>query len=191
MTVSVLVKIRGIAPLLQNAFEPDFENEDATRTTLVQRGTPKEQAEARCYRDSENFLFFPGAAIARMVREAGANHKLKGSRRSVKWVVPSSVIVDSEIIHILDEKGKRCKEFEVDRRPVTIPATKGRIMRYRPRWDKWRAAFVLSIEEDMLPVDLVQQLVEEGGRRIGVGDYRPEKGGPFGRFALDSWETIK
>jgi hypothetical protein len=35
---------------------------------------------------------------------------------------------------------------------------------------------------------MIHQLFEEGGRRIGIGDFRPERGGPYGRFAIVSWE---
>lgn len=186
----VSVNIRGISPLLQHAFGVEFENPDPNRLVLVQHGTPREQAEAVTYRDDEQQVFFPGAAIARLLREAGTNHKLKGSRRSVKFVVPSAVLVPEDHIHVLTKNGERREDFEVDSRPVTIPSTKGRIMRHRPRWDDWTAEFTLEIDPTVLPVDLVHQLLEEGGRRVGIGDYRPEKGGPFGRFEIVHWKVI-
>jgi hypothetical protein len=80
-------------------------------------------------------------------------------------------------------------DFEVDARPVTIPATKGRIMRYRPRWDAWKMRFGLEIDEDMLALDDAQMLLTEGGSSYGIGDFRPEKSGPFGRFVIESWQV--
>lgn len=86
----VTVTVQGISPLLQHAFGAEFESEDVARIQVLQRGTPREQAEAVVYRDAaDGTCYFPGAAIARLVREAGSNHKLKGSRRAVKFVVPS------------------------------------------------------------------------------------------------------
>jgi hypothetical protein len=187
----VAVNIRGISPLLQHAFGAAFENEDATRTQVIRHSAPREQAEAVTYRDDDRNVYFPGASIARMLRESGTNHKLKGSRRSVKFVVPSAVLVPEDHIHILTKDGERREDFEVDSRPVTIPSTKGRIMRHRPRWDDWTAEFSLEIDPSVLPVDLVHQLLEEGGRRVGIGDYRPEKGGPFGRFEIVSWSVVR
>jgi|SRR5208282_825938 len=186
----VAVTICGTSALLQHAFGAAFENEDAARTQVVQHGVPREQAEAACYRDDDQKCFFPGAAIARLLREAGTNHKLKGSRRSVKFVVPSAVLVTDDRIHILTKDGELREDFEVDSRPVTIPSTKGRIMRHRPRWDDWRAEFSLEVDPTVLPLDLVHQLLEEGGRRVGIGDYRPEKGGPFGRFEIVTWQIV-
>ncbi len=189
----VSVEIRGLSPLLQHRFGEEAEQADSkpTRTVTVGYGTPREQAEKAVYRDQAGCCYFPGQAIARLLREAGSNHKQRGSRRSIKFIVPAGVIVPADAIAILDEKGKAVKDFEIDSRPVTIPATKGRVMRHRPRWDTWTAEFSLEIDEDVLPVDLVHQLLEEGGRRIGIGDYRPERGGPFGRFEVLRWEVVE
>jgi hypothetical protein len=82
-------------------------------------------------------------------------------------------------------------DFEVDSRPVTIPATKGRIMRHRPRFDCWSARFTIRVNEELLPPDFIHQLLVEGGQQIGVGDFRPEKGGPFGTFNLTLWKEAK
>ncbi|MGH7297563.1 MAG: hypothetical protein ACRELB_21680, partial [Polyangiaceae bacterium] len=71
-----------------------------------------------------------------------------------------------------------------------IPATKGRIMRFRPRLDAWTAQVNIRINEDVLEPAIVRQLLDEGGQQLGVGDYRPERGGPFGTFALVSWAEL-
>lgn len=78
----------------------------------------------------------------------------------------------------------------MDSRPVVIPATKGRIMAHRPRFDCWSAVFSLAINEALLPEDFVNQLLTEGSQQIGVGAYRPEKGGPFGCFLIEEWKPL-
>lgn len=159
---------------------------------LVSRGTPREEASKVAYVDQHGHFYLPGAAIARLIREAGGNHKLKGSRRSAKFVVPAAVIVVEDTITLCNGDGKTpVTAFEVDSRPVTIPATKGRIMRHRPRFDCWLASFNLRINELLLPPDFIHQLLVEGGQQIGVGDFRPEKGGPFGTFNVTRWEDGK
>ncbi len=185
----VSVTIQGLSALLQHGFSLEFQNEDATRTQVVQHPSPRDAAEAVCYRDDNGDCYFPGTAIDRLLAESGSNHKLKGSRRAVKWVVPAAVLMLDDHVHILTKDGERRSDFEVDSRPVVIPATKGRIMRHRPRWDQWTAKFGLDIDPEVLPVELIHQLLEEGGRRVGVGDFRPEKRGPFGRFEVVSWDV--
>jgi hypothetical protein len=95
-------------------------------------------------------------------------------------------------IDLLNGDGKsNVKDYEVDSRPVTIPSTKGKVMRHRPRFDQWSMRFTLRINEDILPVDFVQLLLTEGGQQIGIGDFRPEKSGPFGTFQITSWQEQK
>lgn len=184
--------IRGDTALLQHRFSEGAEASSSTRKVLVQRGTPREEASKVAYVAKDGTFFFPGAAIGRLLREAGSNHKLKGSRKSAKFVVPAAVLVMDDAVTILNGDGKTpANDFEVDSRPVVIPATKGRIMRHRPRFDHWSASFTIRINDSILPEEFVQQLLTEGGQQIGIGDFRPEKGGPFGVFQVTRWEQRK
>lgn len=186
-----IAHIAGTTPLLQHRFTEQNEQEAATRKMLVARGTPREEADKVAYRAGNGHFYLPGAAIARLLREAGSNHKLKGTRRSAKFVVPAAILVVEDAITLLNGEGMEpVNSFEVDSRPVTIPATKGRIMRHRPRFDAWSAKLTLRINENLLPPDFVHRLLVEGGQQIGVGDFRPEKGGPFGTFNVVLWEEL-
>jgi hypothetical protein len=186
------VTIRGITPILQHRFTESSEQDSGTRKVMVQRGTPREEAEKVSYKTNDGKFYFPGAAISRLLREAGSNHKLKGTRKSAKYVVPAAVLITDDAIFLTNGDGKTpVKDFEVDSRPVTIPATKGRIMRHRPRFDCWSASFAVRINDTILPVDFVQTLLVEGGEQIGIGDFRPEKGGPFGTFHVSEWKEAK
>lgn len=184
---TVKVEIQGVSSLLQHRFSEGDHNGKQTRKALIKPKAPREEAEAAVYRHNGSF-YHPGAAISRLLREAGSGHKLTGTRKSLKFIVPSAVTVLEDCIDILDN-GKHAKKFEVDSRPVVIPSTKGRIMRHRPRFDTWGMKFSLEIDDETLPVDTVHLLLEEGGRKLGIGDFRPEKGGPFGRFAVVKWEV--
>lgn len=184
-----IVTIKGSTPLLQNRFQESAELPGATRAVLVNRGTPREEATKSAYILTDGRHYFPGAAIGRLLREAGSNHKLKGTRKSAKFVVPAAVLVLDDAIILTNGDGKTpITHFEVDSRPVVIPATKGRIMKHRPRHDCWSATFNVRVNDMILPVDFVQRLLTEGGQQIGIGDYRPEKGGPFGTFNITEWK---
>ena len=63
-------------------------------------------------------------------------------------------------------------------------------MRHRPRINTWGAEFGLEVDPTLIDVDLVHQLLTEAGSRIRLLDYRPEKGGPFGRFSVVSWKEL-
>ena len=185
------ISIKGITPLLQHRFSEAAEvsGGKATRTVVRTDETPRESADKVCYRNKEGEFYMPSTCIHRMLIEAGGNHKLKGSRKSAKYVVSGAVQMTSDSIIIGNGDGKTpIKDFEVDSRPVVIPATKGRIMRHRPRFDDWSSNFSLRINEDLLPEDFVHQLLDEGGLQGGIGDFRPQKFGPFGTFLVTGWK---
>jgi hypothetical protein len=183
--------IAGTSALLQHRFTEAAQNQKQTRNALVTEQSPREQAQACAYQLPNGTYYLPGAAIARLLREAGGGHKLRGTRKSAKYVVPAAVLVTEDTITVLDGDAETpASNFEVDSRPVTIPATKGRIMRHRPRFDSWAATFSIRINEDILPQDFVHRLLVEGGQQLGVGDFRPEKGGPFGTFNVIEWRAI-
>jgi hypothetical protein len=182
------VEIKGTNSLLQHRFGESAEGADAnTRRVHVQERTPREEAETFAYKHPKGGFYMPGAAVARLLRESGATMKQRGSRKSLKYVVPASVLVTEDAITLLNGKGP-AEDFEVDSRPVVIPATKGRIMRHRPRFDAWGLKFSLRINERLIDTDVVLKLLTEGGESIGLGDFRPERGGPFGTFAVVSWK---
>jgi hypothetical protein len=193
----VTVWIEGTNGIIMHRFSEKSEGDlgKDTRRTHVVKDTPREQAELAAYREPKtDLLYFPGAAIMRLLREAGSAHKQKGSRKSMKYIIPASVIVMDDAMPIFDKNRKtRLKDFEVDSRPVVIPSTKGRIMRHRPRLDEWTIKFRLRINDALLDSKFVHQLLVEAGDQIGIGDFRPEKGGPFGTFQVVEWtpDTVK
>lgn len=187
------VEIQGISPLLMHrwAEASEINSDGGTRKIHISEVDPRTQAEQVAYRHPDGWLYMPGAAIARMLCEAGGSHKQKGSRKSLKFVVPAACLVLEDAIPLLNAVGsERLTDFEVDSRPIVIPSTKGRIMRHRPRINAWRMEFSLDVDVSLIDQSTVHTLLSEGGKQLGIGDYRPEKRGPFGRFQVVRWEEL-
>lgn len=190
MTDYIMV-VESISPLLQHRWAEELEVEETSRKVHIARGTPREEAEKVCYRMPSGQLYLPGTCFARMLREAAASHKQRSSRKSMKYVIPSAVLVTDDIVPLVHFDGKPITDFEVDSRPVVIPATKGRIMRHRPKIEEWRCEVHLDIDETLIAANFVQEIASSGGRQLGVGDFRPEKSGPYGRWLIAEWQSIK
>lgn len=180
---TVEVRITGTTPLLIHRFSEDAEAGKATRRVVVDTRDPREEATKHAYIAPDGTYYFSAFSIPNCMASAGSNHKMKGSRKTLRFVVPSAIRMLNDTITILDDNGP-AQAFEVDSRPVTIPATKGRIMRHRPRWNTWHAEFQLVLNDDMLSIEDAHRLLSEGGESIGIGDFRPEKRGPFGCFRV-------
>lgn len=185
-----VASIVGTTALLMRRWAEESEVEETTRAIHIKRRDPREEATKVAYQRADGTLYFPGSAIARMLREAGGSHKQRGSRKSLKFVIPAAVIVLDDDFTLCDGDGNPLTTFEVDSRPVVIPSTKGRIMRHRPRLNSWAAEINLDVDQTMIEPEVVHQLLEESGKRLGLGDYRPERGGPFGRFSVIRWAEM-
>jgi hypothetical protein len=175
------VESRGNTPLLIHKFAEQSEQAKATRRVMVDSTNPRDEATRNAYVAQDGTYYFNAFSIPATMANAGVNHKMRGSRKTLKFVVPSAVRMESDTVTILADDGKPAPNFEVD----------GRIMRYRPRFDKWGAKFRLILNDQMLSSEDAHRLLNEAGESIGIGDFRPEKRGPFGTFRVTKFEEIK
>ena len=184
--------VQGTTPMLQHRATEEALGGNGTRqNTVSERPNPRDICEAAIYRMASKQIAVPGSAFARMLREAGGSHKAKGSRKSLKYLVPAAALVLDDLCGLfLKDRKTAITDFEIDSRPVTIPATKGRIMRHRARFNEWSTKVNLRINDDILTEDVMRRLMVEGLQQVGLGDYRPERGGPFGTSDLVSWQQV-
>ncbi len=193
---TIKVLIHGSTPLLMNRFTESAERavsgSHKTAMTSGNKGTPREQAEPKCYKDKDGYLFIPAPNMFRCIIDAGKYIKAGKAKITTQKssLVPSFLALE-EIECPLSVDGVRTKDFEVDSRSVVIPATGGRIMAHRPRLDVWTLGFTLTLDEKEADVSLVRTLVDHAGSKIGLGDFRPDRKGPFGKFKVTLWELTK
>ena len=185
------VWFEGVSPMLQHRATEEALSGKTRRNSPGSEDNPRDVAERAVYRLPSKQLAIPSAAVARMIREAGGAYKAKGSRKSLKYLVPAAVLVLDELYGLyLSDRKTPLMDYEVDSRPVTIPATKGRVMRHRARFNEWSCCVRLRINEAILDEKTVRQLCADGLQQIGLGDFRPEKGGPFGISTIVSWAVV-
>lgn len=188
--MKIKVTIEGISPLLMNRFTEAAEIAVSGGTSVTLRGskgTPREQAEPKRYADDKGMLYVPGPNIFAALVAAGTFHKAGKSKITTMKtsLVPAGIQLD-ELVCSLDTD-----KWEVDSRSVVIPSTGGRIMCHRPRVDDWSLTFTLDVDTTMFDPKLVRALVDDCGKKIGLGDYRPARKGPFGRFVVKQWAEMK
>lgn len=90
------VTIQGTTPLLQHRFGESAEadvKKTTRRISIQDSKTPREHAEAVSYVLPNGNFWIPGAAFAKLMTEAAGGHKIRGSRKSAKFIVPAAVLV--------------------------------------------------------------------------------------------------
>ena len=63
-----------------------------------------------------------------------------------------------------------------------------RVRRKFPVMSKWSATFDVIILDPIITQEIFREMLEMAGMFIGVGRFRPEKGGTNGRFRIDNIE---
>jgi hypothetical protein len=67
---------------------------------------------------------------------------------------------------------------------LSVGVTTNRVMRTRPQFTEWALQAEAEVDAFVLnPTDL-QAIAETAGRMVGIGDYRPGKGGSYGRYSV-------
>jgi hypothetical protein len=79
--------------------------------------------------------------------------------------------------------------WSVDTRPVRIPATGGRILCHRACFNDWLVTFEVTLDTSIIGERLFRDIVDKAGSAIGLGDFRPDCKGPFGKFHVKHWAT--
>lgn len=186
--VLIDVTIEGTTPLIMNKFTDASQQAGAaghTGSMKGDKGTPKEQAEAKLYIGHDGKICLPQPNLFRCLIDAGIFFKV-GKRQLTTGkssLIPACVAVEGIELPLTVKE-----QWTVDTRAVCIPSTGGRVLCHRPIFNDWSITFTLDIDTDMISVKLVREVIDAAGKRIGLGDFRPARKGPFGRFVVVAWK---
>ena len=174
------VKIQGSSPYLMHKFSG--KDEKVGGTPGVQDW--KEEVSRALYKNGEGKLFVPSSQIHGCLIEAGKQMRVVGKGKSTySKLFGAFCLVEPMEVIISPQK------FDTDERSVVIQ--KSRVIRYRPKWEKWSLEFDVVSHEEGISGEAIKQGLEQGGKYSGIGDYRPQKKGPFGRFEVIHFEEVK
>ena len=71
----------------------------------------------------------------------------------------------------------------IDIRSVVVQ--RARLMRCRPTFPSWEVVFEIVYDPSIIDKSDILRIAETAGLIVGMGDYRPENGGDFGRFSVE------
>lgn len=176
------VEITGVTPLLQN--KPEEYGFDEQWVEKQASTDWEKDALKKLYIDSEGTIYQPATHLEGALIDAGKKIKVKGQGKATYSKLFGSMVT----IPLLDIP-HQIKEYEIDKRLVVIPSTKGRIMRYRPIFKDWKLLFEIEFEDE-IPADVIKEALEIAGKYVGIGDWRPAKKGKFGKFQVTSFQEV-
>lgn len=174
------VRIEGISALLMHKYPMTEVN---VKTKGKNAKQTEDDVESYLYKDESGKLAQPSTHIIGTLKRAGAKFQIPGQGK----LTFKNLMGSGAVIIIPDMIPHEMQGWEIDRRPVVI-SRGGRIPRSRPMLPKWALSFTVEYDEDEIPKSALKEILDFAGRRVGIGDFRPEKGGPFGKFIVTKFE---
>jgi len=135
----------------------------------------KLEFEASCYH-SEKGYFIPSANIEAMLL-ASAKHFKLGTTIKQAVLVNDDAKFSFEHDRLKPQSLFNVPQY-VDQRTVKIGTSK--TIRTRPIFNIWECEFTIWLDTDKMNPEQLQQIVENAGNYVGLGDYRPR----YGRFEV-------
>lgn len=188
----LFVELVGKSPLLFNRMS-DEAAEQATSGTrgasaAQERLSPEDDARARLHVDDAGTVIMPALNLMACFKWGGRFHKVGANKVSTRdhSMIPGAVTFNEPHYKLLSDGG-----WHVFANNVTIPATGGKIIRYRPCFYDWAIEFECDLETSIISEQLFRNCIDTAANMSGLGDFRPSKGGgPFGKFRVDTWERL-
>lgn len=93
------------------------------------------------------------------------------------------LMVLEDKVHLHYDGPRQAEKLAADPRFVDVRGVRvsmAKLMRCRPRFNDWTAECTVAFDSEQINENEVRQIIENAGRLVGVGDFRPR----FGRFAV-------
>lgn len=185
--------IVGTSPLIQHKWAEKAKQEmrdkqqGGKKTKTRSLRDPEAEAKAATYTTDDGKIGLPGLAFKTALLSAA--HKDIGIEKTLVRKAIFLVTNDSE--RVLPISGSD----PVVREDMVRVGMGSADLRYRPEFREWKCSIELEVDGELLQCEDVLALVNRAGFGIGICEWRPEKGGEFGRFEIDrdvpvEWEEL-
>lgn len=146
---------------------------------------------ARMHVTSDGFVQIPSTCFANVVKSAARRLQIqvpgKGKTQFTKYFEAGIDVAGNLELPV------QADTVPCDRLFVPSDATPGggkRVFRHFPRIDVWGGSVTYYILDDMITESVFTQVIKSAGVLVGIGRFRPENRGYYGRFRVESLEWI-
>lgn len=180
MPYTVSVAIEGVCPILFHRWNVEAV-ETKAKAAKGSAAKKSDDVESYLYRNDENEICLPGEYLRQSIIMASKfQQDPRSPRKSAMDLFKAAVITLTPLASL----GTTEPDF-LDRRRVMVQ--RNGITRTRPAMrEGWTATIELMVNlpEYVNPI-LLRQVLDNAGRLIGVGDFRPT----YGRFSVSNWSV--
>lgn len=194
---TVRVGLVGLTPLIHDRADPDV----VGNLVKLKGRPPEEQAQYAVYLDDEDHKpVQPILALYKCLISAGVGQKAPAGKAGIArylglltWETGGVSWDNLPATFLLQADGSRIEAPEIFASGVV--RQRQRVIAYRVIYRDWALRFEIGIPwtefagaTQPAVLDAIRKLFEIGGIRVGLGNWRPERSGFYGKFAVEQWE---
>lgn len=180
---TVEVKIQGLSPIILHRWSDKAKEEMLNKQMKKsnkgkEAKNPEEQFEDSVYRLDDGSPAFPADGFKKaMVRGAKALGLTMTDIKGAMFVIGEySSKEDRQLVPI---------QGDLSMREDTVRLSTGTAdIRYRAQVMNWEATLQITFNAGVVSFDYIVNMLNAAGFGVGVGDWRPERDGVFGRFQV-------
>lgn len=194
----VTIKANPIFPYMMQHRMDDtkLEEWEKNRKQIIERAELNDEDSKRAafhsYLNKDGKAFIPTVQIKGALINSGKSIKAKvgNANKNMSNIVAGQFYIRSENENAPEEIELKSESYEIDKRSAVNRNIKARIISIRPKWKNWSATFKIIVDNDTITDSTIETLIKDAGNNIGIGSYRPQNKGEFGRFIIDKFEKI-
>jgi hypothetical protein len=191
-TETIRVPVIGTMPLIVHNFSAKAKRQmlDAQQGRKSPKETrdPQAEYEAAFYRAKNGYGFPVTAFKAATVGAARFYGKDVSMTTLRQFIFMMGVISPNDPQALVEITGEPRMREDVVR--LGGPS-RSADLRYRPEFPEWSTVLEITFVKSSLSRASLLSLVDAGGMGIGIGEWRPEKRGEFGTYAIDSTREVE
>jgi hypothetical protein len=181
--------LEGTSPLMQCSAQhmTAAQLDPGVQAVKKEKKKPRDIAALLAY-EKDGICVHPCAGIIRSICDAGSWFKdPKNARGKMKNQLTGALFPLEEMAVLYDPdtmKPFKAGAWETDIR-TGVNNNRGsstRIVVCRPRFEHWVLKMQVELDDEVATAADLMPIIVAAGRRIGIGAYRPQKSGMFGRF---------
>ena len=185
-------RFTGLTPLLMaNVKSAELNLPKIKFGTKPNKGDIKKIAEGMLYKNDDGTYYLPCEAFRLSLFKGASGVKMPGDRRSPATIFQGLVFPAEDRAALTNLKGRPIKKHTPQVDSGVNNTNKSRIVIVRPRIDEWQTDVPFQIDKEFAPenweqfMDVLLAVWNRAGRAAGVGAWRPEKKGRFGRYSVE------
>lgn len=180
--------LQSTSPYSQSKFiDPSLKKDKETNDVFEKRMWPE-----KMHYNENNEVYIPPMAFKQSIDEAARYLSIQVPGRGKTTYTKhfkSGVLCTTPVLLGIKKGDVKGEQFLMNSDGVR--GSGKRVPRTFPVVPKWTSTVEFAILDELVTEDVFIRVLHEAGQVIGVGRFRPQNGGYYGRFSLVDYEWIE